>query len=205
MSSAKTKAALGKGVNLFDPAATISRFLTRRFGIVGGLAFVALLASTEGYEIVKALQEEFAPTPPVDATPVSLPGGVVYRDVKIGNGAAPAKGDFVGAHLLVTLRDSPSSPPDSPDGPVLLDTRANGRPVAFVYRARRGPGVVCPGLEMGIEGMKRGGVRVLDLPPGLGPYLGAPGAPLSPGGAPLAEGAALRYTVTLEEVSPAYM
>lgn len=95
-----------KGVNLFDPAATISRFLTRRFGIVvihpralhsaprapplfsahvespalwvalsihrhrlmadaglrwnaqGGLAFVALLASTEGYEVVKALLEK---------------------------------------------------------------------------------------------------------------------------------------------------
>ena len=45
---------LGTGVNLFDPAATASRFITRRFGFVGGLAFVGLLASVEGGEIVKA-------------------------------------------------------------------------------------------------------------------------------------------------------
>ena len=31
---------LGKGVNLFDPAATASRFITRRFGFTGGLVFV---------------------------------------------------------------------------------------------------------------------------------------------------------------------
>ena len=30
---------VGKGVNLFDPAATASRFITRRFGLVGGLTF----------------------------------------------------------------------------------------------------------------------------------------------------------------------
>lgn len=41
----------------FDPAATASRFITRRFGFTGGLAFVGLLASVEGGEILKALLE----------------------------------------------------------------------------------------------------------------------------------------------------
>ena len=41
----------------FDPAATASRFITRRFGFAGGLAFVGLLASVEGGEILKALLE----------------------------------------------------------------------------------------------------------------------------------------------------
>ncbi len=82
MSGAKTKAALGKGVNLFDPAATISRFLTRRFGIVGGLSFFAILAATEGAEIIKALGEQFATAPEPSGEAVALPSGVVYRDTK---------------------------------------------------------------------------------------------------------------------------
>lgn len=45
--------------NLFDPAATISRLLTRRFGIVGGLGFVAVLAAVEGNEIIQAIREDF--------------------------------------------------------------------------------------------------------------------------------------------------
>lgn len=82
MSRGKARAALGKGVNLFDPAATLSRFLTRRFGIVGGLGLVAVLATTEGAAIIAALQEEFAPAPPVSGETVSLPSGVSYKDTK---------------------------------------------------------------------------------------------------------------------------
>jgi len=40
----KKKQLGSKGVNLFDPAATLSRALTKRFGIVGGLSLVAVLA-----------------------------------------------------------------------------------------------------------------------------------------------------------------
>jgi hypothetical protein len=54
----KKQKGLGKGVNLFDPAATASRFITRRFGFTGGLVFVGLLASVEGREIVGALLEK---------------------------------------------------------------------------------------------------------------------------------------------------
>lgn len=42
---------------MYDPVATASRALTRRFGIVGGLGLVAVLASVEGGEIIKALLE----------------------------------------------------------------------------------------------------------------------------------------------------
>ena len=107
----------------------------------------------------------------------------------------------MGVNLRVTLADSP------PDAPPLLDTKApGGRALAFVYLAPRRPGgALCPGLELGLGGMRRGGRRVVDVPPALGPYAGAAGPPLAPGGAPLPANAALRYEVWLEEVSPAYM
>ena len=41
-------------MNLYDPVATASRALTRRFGIVGGLGLVAALASVEFKEIMTA-------------------------------------------------------------------------------------------------------------------------------------------------------
>ena len=108
----KARQALGKGVNLFDPAATISRFLTRRFGIVGGLAFVAVLASTEGVEIFKALQEELTPPPPPSGETVTLPGGVSYVDTKArwGSGAA---GNALRACVAVAPRVAePRAPAD---------------------------------------------------------------------------------------------
>ena len=43
----RSKPLPGSGVNLYDPVATASRALTRRFGIVGGLGLVAALASVE--------------------------------------------------------------------------------------------------------------------------------------------------------------
>jgi hypothetical protein len=109
----KARQALGKGVNLFDPAATISRFLTRRFGIVGGLAFVALLASTEGVEIFKALQEELTPPPPPSGDTVTLPGGVAYIDTK-ARGASGAAGNAKRSCMAVAplVAEPPPRPAD---------------------------------------------------------------------------------------------
>ncbi len=87
----RKRAALGKGVNLFDPAATLSRLITRRFGIVGGLAFVALLASTEGAEIVKALLEDYGVKEAPSQEAVTLSDGLVYRDLKVRLEAARAE------------------------------------------------------------------------------------------------------------------
>jgi len=36
------------GFNQFDPVLAVTGFVSRRFGLVGGLAVVAILASTEG-------------------------------------------------------------------------------------------------------------------------------------------------------------
>ena len=65
----------------------------RRFGLVGGLTFVALLASVEGGEILKALLER-----DVEGSDevVKLPSGLSYVDTRIGGGAKTQEGDFVG-------------------------------------------------------------------------------------------------------------
>jgi len=180
--------------------ATASRWLTRRFGIVGGLSLVALLALVEGGEIAGAVRDAVSPPPPPSGETVTLPSGVAYTDVKLGvqSSSPPAKGDFVGLHLRVT-------PLADPDGEPLLDTRARGRPLAFTYGNPLPAGAICRGLVEGLEGMKRGGEREVVLPPGLGPYGGRGGAPLYVGGPRVAPGLELRYLVSLEEVSPGYL
>lgn len=80
MGSPKLRPKAGGKVNLFDPAATASRWVTRRFGIVGGLGFVALLASVEGFEIFKAAMERESEG---DGVVVTLPSGLMYRDIKV--------------------------------------------------------------------------------------------------------------------------
>jgi hypothetical protein len=50
-SQAKAAAKTGAGFNQFDPVLSATSFISRRFGLVGGLAVVALLASTEGIRV----------------------------------------------------------------------------------------------------------------------------------------------------------
>ena len=181
---------LGTGVNLFDPAATASRFITRRFGFVGGLAFVGLLASVEGGEIVKALLErDFDGS----GEEVTLPSGVVYTDVRIGGGKQPKKGDFVGVHLQITSAESDK---------LILDTKAKGRPVAFIFLKRPLLPPLCRGLEEVVSTMGRGGIRKMKVPAELG--FGAEGAVL-PDGTAIPPNTALNIVVTIEDVSPSYL
>jgi hypothetical protein len=73
-------------VNLFDPAATLSRLITRRFGFVGGLAFVGVLAATEGGAIFQAVLEDVNTKEVELGTPTKLADGLVWQDVKVREG-----------------------------------------------------------------------------------------------------------------------
>jgi len=165
----------------------LSRLITRRFGFAGGLAFVALLASTEGYEIVKKLLEREYEG---DGELVELPSGLTYRDQKVGGGPNPRVGDFVGAHFQVSV-----------NGEEVLDTYRS-KPIAFTYGKKPYASVVCPGVEEGMSTMRRGGIREIIVPPELA--YGSKEREL-PGGVVVPAGAGVTMVVTLVDVTGGYL
>jgi len=180
--------------NLYDPVATLSRFLTRRFGIVGGLSLFAVLALTEGTAIVGALREEFSGgEAPADAAPVTTSSGLTLADVRLGGGGTPTAGDFLALSLTVSTV--------SPEGEAvyLLGSAEAGRPASFVFnKARRAQGEL-RGLEEAVASMRRGGVRDVTLPANVGLGVSVAGLPSRPSPFPL------KLRVSLEEVTPNYM
>ena len=181
---------LGKGVNLFDPAATASRFITRRFGFTGGLVFVGLLASVEGREIVGALLERDSEG---SGETVATPSGLTYADARVGGGVAAKKGDFVGVHLLIE---------DLETGVVYLDTKANKKPIAFIFQKKPLLAPVCDGLEEAVSSMRRGGVRDVTMPARLA--YGAAGAALA-NGLVVPPNRDIKMRVSIEDISPSYL
>ena len=185
----------GSGVNLYDPAATASRWLTRRFGIVGGLGFVALLASVEGGEILRAVLENLREGEGTNEEfPLGPPElGLVASDSRVGGGATPKRGDFTGVNVVIA---------DADTGDVYVDTKKTKRPIAFTFERRPLIAPVCPALEEGVRTMKRGGVRKVLAPPEAG--FGERGVVLSDG-TRVPPNARLALTITLEEVSSSYL
>jgi len=81
-----------------------------------------------------------------------LPGGLQYRDVKIGEGANAKKGSSVKMRYIGKLTDG-----------TIFDQNTKGKPFSF----RIGEGEVIKGWDTGIPGMKVGGERELIIPPAL--------------------------------------
>mmetsp|Transcript_18117 Transcript_18117/g.43034 ORF Transcript_18117/g.43034 Transcript_18117/m.43034 type:complete len:257 (-) Transcript_18117:284-1054(-) len=173
----------GSGFNQFDPVMTATGFISRRFGLVGGLAVVGLLAAVEGNEIVKAALEGLEPPVPVTGETITTASGLKYIDQIIAtSGPSPTVGNIVGFNAKVSIGDQ-----------VILDS-FGGKPVAFKYGQRPFQNVVCEGLEEGIRGMKAGGKRRLLVPQNLAP----PGVTLPPG-------VPLTFDLELTEVLSSYL
>jgi hypothetical protein len=173
-------AGAGAGFNQFDPVLTLSGFISRRFGIFGGLAVVGLLAATEGNEILKSITE----TGPVagDGVLVATPSGLQYAELLVASGGStPLAGNVVGFNAKVSIGTN-----------VLFDT-VNDKPVAFKLGQRPFQSVVCEGVEEGLKGMRVGGKRRLLVP-----------AALAPKGVDLPPGVPLEYVIELTEVLPGY-
>ncbi|KAG1671003.1 hypothetical protein FOA52_014245 [Chlamydomonas sp. UWO 241] len=180
----------GKPKRQAESTDAIASFLTRRFGIAGGLAWLGFLAVGSLGEQVKTRMEvanEVAGTVDVEgAAEVVLPSGVRYTDLRVGGGQAPPKGflvvvDYVG----------------KANGQVFGDTHEQGRPIVFTFGSRLSSGM-CPGTEQVLATMKAGGRRRVFVPASMG--FGSAGTSLKAGGV-VPPDADLEYDLELLRVS----
>eukprot|EP00548_Thalassiothrix_antarctica_P004977 CAMPEP_0194132106 /NCGR_PEP_ID=MMETSP0152-20130528/2656_1 /TAXON_ID=1049557 /ORGANISM="Thalassiothrix antarctica, Strain L6-D1" /LENGTH=261 /DNA_ID=CAMNT_0038827047 /DNA_START=69 /DNA_END=854 /DNA_ORIENTATION=+ len=172
----------GSGFNQFDPVLSATGFLSRRFGIAGGLAVFFGLAFVEGREILKGLDDSGSALEGNGET-VTTASGLKITELLIGKGGStPLPGYIIGLKLKVMIGDK-----------VIYQTAAGEKPVAFKFGQRPFQNAICEGVEEGIKGMKVGGKRVLEVPGNLA----AAGVQLPPG-------VPLTYEVELTEVLSGY-
>jgi len=179
----------------------VSSWLTRRFGLAGGLAWLGVLAAGSLGEQVKTrlevAEEAKGVKQVVNGKEVVLSSsGVSYIDMTIGGGALPQKGylavvDFVG----------------KADGVVFEDTISRGKSIVFFFKGRPFTGGLCAGVEEAMSTMKAGGRRIIKVPAGSPAGFGASGFQLRPTthvddkAGTIPPGAALEYDLTLKTVS----
>lgn len=75
------------------------------------------------------------------------------KTIKAGVGARAREGQMVEAHYIGKL----------PDGTVFMNTRDKGSPHIW----RLGDGTVIAGMNLAVEGMRPGEIRVVKIPPEL--------------------------------------
>jgi FKBP-type peptidyl-prolyl cis-trans isomerase len=104
-----------------------------------------------------AVWGESAPAHPSSVegvTPVTLPSGVVYWDLKVGTGKVAAAGSKVRVNYTGWLLE---------EGAKFDSSYEHNEPLDFTL----GSGQVIKGWEQGVAGMKVGGKRQLRIPPEL--------------------------------------
>lgn len=111
---------------------------------------------------------------------IKTPSGLEYKDIKVGEGASPQKGQTVTVHYTGWLKENNKKFDSSVD---------RGEPFSF----HLGQGEVIPGWDEGVATMKVGGKRQLIIPSDLA--YGARGA-----GGVIPPNATLVFDVELLEV-----
>jgi FKBP-type peptidyl-prolyl cis-trans isomerase len=146
------------------------------------LVFVVILALAAAFAVAQSAAKK-ATAPNTDAPTkvtgegVKTPSGLIYWDIRVGNGQTAKEGSHVRVHYtgwLTTGKKFDSS----------VDA---GKPFDFTI----GNGEVIKGWEEGVAGMRVGGKRQLRIPPSLG--YGAEGTP----GGPIPANATLIFDVQL--------
>ena len=125
------------------------------------LTIAALIGAAVVVIVVMALvstggDDEGAPTAApgeCDESPQTLDSGLVVQDVECGDGEEAERGDLVTVHYTGTLENGGE-----------FDSSRGGEP----FPLRLGAGMVIPGWEEGLPGMRAGGTRDLTIPPELG-------------------------------------
>ena len=128
--------------------------------IVGGVAVVLLIIGamyfmTKNSSAPAGGDQQMQQAAVSTATGTSTLGQVQGQDVAIGTGAEAKPGDIVSVLYEGKLQD----------GTVFDSSAAHGgAPLKFVL----GTNELIPGFQIGVNGMKVGGERVLSVPPALG-------------------------------------
>jgi len=92
-----------------------------------------------------------SPTKTPKPQKMTLKGGIVAEDIRVGNGPEAKAGKHVGMYYKGTLTKSGKQ----------FDAQLQGKPFKF----KLGKGEVIKGWDVGVEGMKVGGKRKLTIPP----------------------------------------
>lgn len=157
-----------------DSTDAIASALTRRFGLAGGLAWIAFLSLGVVGEQIKTRLEvasEEKNTKNVsedDRVVEKIPGtGITYYDIVRGGGARPMRGDLVVLNMKGYA-----------NGSLFVDTSDTGKPIVFLYKGRPFTAGMCLGLEMALESMQAGGKRFVTVPSEYG--FGEEGISLKP-------------------------
>jgi FKBP-type peptidyl-prolyl cis-trans isomerase len=130
------------------------------------LALAAVFAAAQSAAKKPAVPNTSAPTK-VTGEGVKMPSGLIYWDIRVGNGATAKEGSHVRVHYTGWLTTGKKFD-SSVDG---------GKPFDFTI----GNGEVIKGWEEGVAGMRVGGKRQLRIPPNLGYGAeGTPGGPIPP-------------------------
>jgi len=98
---------------------------------------------------------------------ITTPSGLQYEDTVTGSGAVAAVGQRVRVHYTGWLYDPTAA---NNRGRKFDSSKDRGDP----FRFHLGAGMVIAGWDEGVQGMKTGGTRVLQIPADLG--YGARGA-----------------------------
>jgi FKBP-type peptidyl-prolyl cis-trans isomerase len=132
--------------------------------IVVALAAVFVVAQTAAKK--PAAPNTNAPTK-VTGDGTTTPSGLIYWDIRVGNGDLAKEGSHVRVHYTGWLTNGKK-----------FDSSVDaGKPFDFTI----GNGEVIKGWEEGVAGMKVGGKRQLRIPPALGYGAdGTPGGPIPP-------------------------
>ncbi len=130
---------------------------------------------------IQNVQISMTPTnPAANSETITTPSGLKYKEITVGTGATPQKGNKVTVHYIGTLQD----------GSKFDSSRDRNRPFDFDL----GVGQVIKGWDEGLATMKVGGRRILTIPPELG--YGSKGA-----GSVIPPNATLIFDVELLKVS----
>ncbi|MGH2817530.1 MAG: FKBP-type peptidyl-prolyl cis-trans isomerase [Actinomycetota bacterium] len=125
---------------------TIAGLIAAAVVVIVGMALVSTGGDDEGASTAAPGE--------CDESPQTLDSGVVIEDMECGEGEEAERGDLLTVHYTGTLED----------GTKFDSSLDRGQP----FELRLGAGMVIPGWEEGLPGMRVGGTRQLTIPPELG-------------------------------------